>query len=88
MELVLDSIGDYDAVRVSRLLPLLKKYKVSAYIQGHRHSLEHVQGPGSKGFCQTVHYSLSSPAVHPLLKSSTLSLPTMFIFSSLDVALS
>ena len=42
--MLLDSIGYYDAVLVSRLLPLLKKYRVSAYIQGHRHSLEHVQG--------------------------------------------
>ena len=42
--MLLDSIGYYDAVLVSRLLPLLKKYHVSAYIQGHRHSLEHVQG--------------------------------------------
>ena len=42
--MLLDSIGYYDAVLVSRLLPLLKTYNVSAYIQGHRHSLEHVQG--------------------------------------------
>ena len=42
--MLLDSIGYYDAVLVSRLLPLLKRYNVSAYIQGHRHSLEHVQG--------------------------------------------
>ena len=42
--MLLDSVGYYDPVLVSRLLPLLKKYNVSAYIQGHRHSLEHVQG--------------------------------------------
>ena len=59
MKLVLDSIGYYDAVLVSRLLPLLKKYKVSAYIQGHRHSLEHVQGPGFARFLSGIPLRLS-----------------------------
>merc|ERR1711970_130770 len=40
---VIDVNGQYDRPMVNRLLPLMKKYKVSAYIQGHRHTIEHAQ---------------------------------------------
>jgi tartrate-resistant acid phosphatase type 5 len=41
---VLDIRGYYDANLVHNLLPLMKKYNVSAYVQGHRHTMEHNQG--------------------------------------------
>ena len=42
--MVIDTRGHYDKTLVARLLPLLKKYNVQGYIQGHRHTMEHVQG--------------------------------------------
>ena len=39
-----DAKGEYDAALVKNLLPKLKKYKVQAYLQGHRHTMEHNQG--------------------------------------------
>ena len=42
--MIIDTRGEYDKALVARLLPLLKKYDVQAYIQGHRHTMEHVQG--------------------------------------------
>ena len=41
---IVDAYGYYDIALRTHLLPLLKKYKAQAYIQGHRHTLEHAQG--------------------------------------------
>ena len=39
-----DAKGEYDAALVKNLLPKLRKYNVQAYLQGHRHTMEHNQG--------------------------------------------
>ena len=41
---VLDSRGEYDKALVHNLLPMLRKYNVQGYFQGHRHTMEHNQG--------------------------------------------
>ena len=41
---IVDAYGYYDIALRTHLLPLLKKYNAQAYLQGHRHTLEHVQG--------------------------------------------
>ena len=41
---IVDAYGYYDIALKTHLLPLLKKYRAQAYIQGHRHTLEHAQG--------------------------------------------
>ena len=38
--------GEYNQPLMLKLVPLLKQYKVSGYIQGHRHTIEHVQQVG------------------------------------------
>ena len=40
---ILDVRGYYDPLLKARVLPLLHKYKVNAYLQGHYHTLEHAQ---------------------------------------------
>ena len=42
----MDVRGPYDAALMAKLLPVMKETKVSAWIQGHRHTLEHVQQRG------------------------------------------
>ena len=42
----LDMNGEYNQPLMLKLVPLMKQYKVSAYIQGHRHTIEHVQQVG------------------------------------------
>ena len=39
----MDVNGQYDRPLVNRLLPLMKKFNVSGYFQGHRHTIEHAQ---------------------------------------------
>ena len=41
--MVHDSRGEYDQALVNRLIPKMKKYKVQAYFQAHRHTMEHNQ---------------------------------------------
>jgi len=41
-----DSRGEYNKALNLKLVPLMQKYKVSAYIQGHRHTIEHIQHAG------------------------------------------
>ena len=43
----IDNRGAYDAHLVKYLLPIMTEYGVSAYVQGHRHTMEHVQQAGS-----------------------------------------
>jgi len=43
--MTIDSRGIYDRCLVGKLLPLMEKYNVQGYIQGHRHTMEHVQQP-------------------------------------------
>ena len=38
-----DSRGYYDPALVKRLLPMLKEYNVNAFLQGHRHTVDHSQ---------------------------------------------
>ena len=38
--------GYYDKCLVANLLPMMRKYNVNAYFQGHRHSMEHNQEVG------------------------------------------
>ena len=45
---VLDSRGEYDKALVHNLLPMLRKYNVQGYFQGHRHTMEHNQGKRSE----------------------------------------
>ena len=40
---ILDVRGYYDPLLKARVLPLLHKYNVNAYLQGHYHTLEHAQ---------------------------------------------
>lgn len=51
----MDIRGHYNAALVGKLLPLMKEHGVSAYIQGHRHTMEHLQ---EKGFTNNadVHF--------------------------------
>ena len=40
---ILDVRGYYDPLLKAKVLPLLHKYNVNAYLQGHYHTLEHAQ---------------------------------------------
>jgi len=40
---VIDPRGYYDPALTKRLLPMLKEYNVNAFLQGHRHTVDHVQ---------------------------------------------
>ncbi|EDO35960.1 predicted protein, partial [Nematostella vectensis] len=50
------SVGPHGSTKClrSRLVPLLRKYKVSAYLSGHDHNLQHIKATDS-----TVHYFVS-----------------------------
>ncbi|XP_048576808.1 tartrate-resistant acid phosphatase type 5 [Nematostella vectensis] len=50
------SVGPHGSTKClrSRLAPLLRKYKVSAYLSGHDHNLQHIKATDS-----TVHYFVS-----------------------------
>ena len=40
---ILDVRGYYDPLLKAKVLPLLHKYNVNAYLQGHYHTLEHAE---------------------------------------------
>lgn len=65
---LLDVRGYYDAALRAHLLPLMKRNKVSAFFQGHRHSLEHNQEKGFSNPADTHYFTIGAGA----LRESTL----------------
>ncbi|CBY33663.1 unnamed protein product [Oikopleura dioica] len=58
---IIDTEGIYDYEIFRRLEPLLEKYNVTAYFQGHRHTMEHAQRspqvqPEGEQLTNNVHY--------------------------------
>ena len=60
---VLDVRGYFDAALVAKLLPLMKRSKVSAYFQGHRHSLEHNQEHGFSDISDIHYFTIGAGAL-------------------------
>lgn len=66
----IDARGYWDAALVHRLLPLMKESRVTTYIQGHWHTMEHVQENGFDGE-HDIHFITNGAGAYPGFSSHT-----------------
>lgn len=61
--MIVEAQGLYDLPLHARLLPMMRKNKVSAYIQGHRHTLEHSQESGFTNMDDVHFFTIGAGAI-------------------------
>ena len=73
--MIIEAQGVYDALLNARLLPLMQEHQVTAYIQGHRHTLEHTQVSKKTEESDVHFFTIGAGA---LLDAGALLWPTVF----------
>ena len=69
-------MGYYDMALFEKLTPMMEKYNVQAYINGHKHTLEHIQEKNKQSDDDLHYFTIGAGAIlDPLLGFSEIIAP-------------